>query len=68
MLTGVRPDQHLVIASGLRADLDGDGSVGFMDLLRMLSRYAQADAAADLDADGLVEVDDVLILLENWGI
>ncbi len=68
VLTGVRPDQHLVIASGLRADLDGDGSVGFMDLLRMLSRYAQADAAADLDADGLVEVDDVLILLENWGI
>lgn len=68
VLTDVRPGQHLTIESGFSSDLDGDGRAGFMDLLTMLSRYAQPDAAADLDADGLVDVDDVIILLENWGV
>jgi hypothetical protein len=68
VLTNVRPNQHLVIESGFSSDLDGNGSAGFMDLLTMLSRYAQPDPAADLDADGLVDVDDVIILLENWGV
>jgi len=49
-------------------DLDGSGSVGFMDLLWMISAYGQPDEDADLDADGLVDRDDVLILLANWGL
>ncbi len=68
VLEDVAPNEHLVIASGLPADVDEDGTVGFLDLLRMIGAYAQPDADADLDADGLVDRDDVLILLAAWGL
>jgi hypothetical protein len=50
------------------ADLaDGDGSVGFQDLLVLLASWGRSDVAADLDGDGLVGFNDLLILLASWG-
>jgi hypothetical protein len=52
-------------------DLDGDGSVGFGDLLILLASWGDcppppAECAADLDASGDVGFGDLLILLANW--
>jgi probable HAF family extracellular repeat protein len=53
-------------------DLDGDGSVGVLDLLALLDAWGDcpdppAECPADLDDDGVVGVSDLLILLANWG-
>ena len=48
------------------ADLDGNGSVDFADLVSMLSGWGQP-GAADLDESGLVDFNDVIILLGVWG-
>jgi hypothetical protein len=49
-------------------DLDGDGAVGFQDLLIMLSAWGPcAGCPADLDGDDAVEFGDLLILLSSWG-
>ena len=52
-------------------DLDGDGTVGILDLLILLSSWGPCppccDCPADLDADGNVGIFDLLTLLANWG-
>ena len=48
------------------ADLDGNGSVDFSDLVSMLSGWDQP-GPADLDESGLVDFNDVIILLGVWG-
>ena len=53
-------------------DLDGDGTVGILDLLGLLGAWGPCPApcpqscAADLDDDCQVGVTDLLILLANW--
>ena len=48
-------------------DLDGDGIVGVLDFLALLSAWGpNPNHPADLDLDGDVGVSDVLILLANW--
>jgi dockerin type I repeat protein len=52
-------------------DLDGDGSVGIVDLLALLAAWGPcpdppAGCPADLDGDGSVGITDFLILLSNW--
>ena len=52
------------------ADLNGDGSVGVVDLLGLLGGWgpcAKGCCLADFDLDGTVGVNDLLILLGNWG-
>ena len=52
------------------ADLNGDGSVGVVDLLGLLGGWgpcAKGCCLADLDLDGVVGVNDLLILLGHWG-
>jgi hypothetical protein len=50
------------------ADLDGDGNVGVVDMLALLSAWGSDPAgAADLDGDGEVSVVDLLALLAAWG-
>lgn len=61
-----------VIASGEApppnpADVDGDGSVGFSDLLAVLSSWGNTGGAADVDGDGTVGFGDVLAVLSSWG-
>jgi len=54
------------------ADLDGDGSVGVTDFLKLLARWGPCPdppgpCPADLDGDGSVGVTDFLDLLAGWG-
>jgi hypothetical protein len=48
------------------ADLDGDGFVGFVDLLELLGTWG-GPGTADLDGDGIVNLPDLLLLLSTWG-
>ncbi|MCZ6810688.1 MAG: FG-GAP-like repeat-containing protein [Planctomycetota bacterium] len=52
-------------------DLDGDGMVGILDLLILLSSWGPCPdppqgCPADLDGDGTVGIFDLLVLLSNW--
>lgn len=62
---------RLVVDGGGGPDLDGDGTVGFGDLLVLLSAWGDcpgggAPCPADLDGGGSVDFADVLILLSSW--
>ncbi|MCH8151113.1 MAG: FG-GAP repeat protein [Planctomycetes bacterium] len=49
-------------------DLDGDGSVGILDLLALLAAWGSNPGhPADFDGDGTVGVLDLLTLLASWG-
>ncbi len=61
-----------LVPDGPVGDLDCSGSVGFADLLIMLSSWGRcpkppAPCSADLNGDGTVGFADVLVLLGNWG-
>ncbi len=53
------------------SDLDGDGIVGMVDFLALLSEWGSCSdcgyCAADFDGDCTVGILDMLILLGNWG-
>ncbi|MBX3374199.1 MAG: hypothetical protein KF817_10210 [Phycisphaeraceae bacterium] len=55
-------------AAGGSADLDGDGAVGFEDLLVLLSAWGPCPGACDADLTGDCQVgfDDLLALLAAW--
>ena len=49
-------------------DLDGDGQVGIVDFLDLLSAWGPNPGhPADIDGDGEVGIVDFLLLLGNWG-
>ncbi len=51
------------------ADLDGDGSVGILDLLLLLSAWgSDPGGPPDFNGDGVVGILDLLILLAAWGV
>lgn len=57
---------------GLVPDLDGDGLVGFADLVVVLTSYGAAcppgdPCAGDVDGDGIVGFGDLTALLLQWG-
>lgn len=45
------------------ADINGDGTVDFDDLLAVLAAFGTSDPDADVDGDGTVEFDDLLAVL-----
>ncbi len=48
-------------------DIDGDGMVGFSDILAVLAAWGPcAGCPADLDGDGMVGITDLLIVLVAW--
>ncbi len=50
------------------ADLDGDGTVGILDLLALLAAWGiDPGGPPDFDGDGVVGILDLLTLLANWG-
>ena len=52
----------------LPGDLDGDGVIGFNDLVMLLAQWGPcAGCAADLDGSGDVGFGDLIMLLTNWG-
>ena len=52
---------------GCTEDLDGDGVVGFQDLILLLSVFDTVEPGHDLDGDGTVGVGDTLRILSRWG-
>ncbi|MAV55411.1 MAG: hypothetical protein CMJ28_05580 [Phycisphaerae bacterium] len=49
-------------------DLDGDGSVAFPDLVRILSTWGVCAACPeDLDGNGAVDFSDLVLILSDWG-
>jgi len=50
------------------ADLDGDGLVGFTDLLVLLSAWGDVAGCqlVDLNGDGTIGFGDLIILLASW--
>jgi ABC-type amino acid transport substrate-binding protein len=50
-------------------DVDGDGVVGFPDLLAVIGAWGPCGSLcpADADADGVVGLDDLLMVLAAWG-
>ncbi len=52
-------------------DIDGDGTVGAVDLITLLGAWGRCDPRSpcinDLDGDGAVGTPDLIILLGNWG-
>ena len=52
----------------LTGDVNGDGQVGFADLLLVLARWGEdcGNCPEDLSGNGVVDFDDVLALLTNW--
>ncbi len=57
----------------LRADFDGDGTVGISDFLLFASHFGSAaghpnyDARYDLDGDGQISIADFLIFVQDFG-
>jgi hypothetical protein len=47
-------------------DANGDGIVGFPDLLVVLSNWDTGGPVGDLDCDGIVGFGDLLLVLSNW--
>lgn len=72
ILRDVRPNQVLVVDRSPcvgRADQDGNGSVGFDDLLLVLAAWGPCTdgCPADVDDDATVSPSDVMALLSRWG-
>ena len=54
------------IACGCPTDVDGDGLVGFSDLLVVLSDWGCMNCDSDLDGDGETGFNDLLLVISNW--
>jgi hypothetical protein len=52
---------------GCAADVDGNGDVGFGDVLAVLSAWGGTGGAEDVDGNGDVGFGDVLAILSAWG-
>jgi hypothetical protein len=48
-------------------DLDGDGLIGFGDVLLVLSAWGETESEADATGDGVVDHDDLIQVLAAWG-
>ena len=58
----------MLINETCAADLDGDGSVGFGDLIEVLSSWGPCTGCpADVDGNGDVGFSDLLLVLSTWG-
>ena len=67
---GTGGSQQLPAFGVLRGDLNGDGSVGFSDLLVLAQNYGSSSAdwaQGDLNSDGVVNFDDLLVLAQRYG-
>jgi len=58
----------LVVTLACPADLDGNGTVGFPDMLAVLTAWGLCEECPeDIDGDGEVGFSDLLVVLTNWG-
>lgn len=47
-------------------DVDGDGSVGPVDLAIVLNQWGDSGVPADIDGSGVVDAGDLSVVLANW--
>ena len=73
MLFIVTPDgvpsvaQFVQVGPWLTGDIDGDGTIGVLDLLDTLGAWGPcAGCDADVNGDGVTDVLDLLLVLGNW--
>jgi hypothetical protein len=66
---GVPGTDYTFNFNSLIGDIDGDGKVGFSDLLILARNYGQPGtfSQGDLDGDGNVNFADLLIVARNYG-
>ncbi|MCP3905802.1 MAG: hypothetical protein GY715_19415 [Planctomycetes bacterium] len=66
--TGPATRLDVALAQPCAADVDGDGSVGFGDILAVIGAWgACTGCPADLDGNGAVGFSDVLVIIGGWG-
>lgn len=59
---------QLEVEEACTGDIDGDGSIGIMDLLDVLEQWGPCSTCdADLDGNGTVDIMDLLTVLAGWG-
>jgi len=67
-LTDVHTVMSTVIDGVTRCpDADGDGQVGFGDILAVIAAFGAVDPAIDFDTSGTVDLGDLLIVLAGYG-
>ncbi len=61
--------QRVVYTGTCFGDIDGDGTVGFGDLLEILGNWGPCKGCPqDVDHDGTVAFGDILVVLAGWGV
>ncbi len=56
-----------VQSAACNADLDGDDTVGILDMLQLLAAWGPCHCPEDINGDGVVGINDFLDLLAAWG-
>ena len=59
-------DDVIIIIDGIFGDINSDGEVNVLDLLRVIADWGQAGGDADLNEDGIVDILDFLLVLQEW--
>ena len=61
--------RQLLDGQGIEADVDGDGSVGFLDYIEIVQRFGDqvARGHGDIDGDGAIGLPDFEELVDNFG-
>ncbi len=59
-------DDVIIIVDGIFGDINADGSVNVLDLLRVIADWGQGGGDADLNTDGTVDILDFLLVLQEW--
>lgn len=59
-------DDVIIIIDGIFGDINADGEVNVLDLLRVIADWGQPGGDADLNEDGIVDILDFLLVLQEW--
>ena len=59
-------DDVIIIVDGIFGDINADGEVNVLDLLRVIADWGQSGGDADLNQDGTVDILDFLLVLQEW--
>lgn len=69
--SGVTAQGNVLLGLSLLGDMNGDGSVGFDDLVILARHYGQSGATystGDLNGNGTVGFEDLLLLVRHYGL
>ncbi len=67
---GLDADFALVVSGVLSdclGDLDGNGALGYGDVLAILANWGTCQCPEDIDSNGTAGFEDILFILANWG-